>query len=257
MPNYVKPPELPYPNNTANGGGYMTGQSNMHPSTSHHHVPSPTPAWPFQAATGYRTDPSAMVSNPMNNQMPIMHGMNAMSMNNDPSNFNNTGRQRQLPIPPDQQQRLKTVPRPRITPSWVHEKVQSSMSIGSEDDESSTSSVDPDEFKQSVNSIPSGVPAPIPSSRRHTHKRELKHSGNSTGSFSSTLPTNSASTSARNSMQRYTLTNKSRITDTGLLSLSCACFSHLMQHRFCLFSFKSECINWINLQKEMILQLLQ
>lgn len=156
-------------------------------------------AWPFQAATGYRVDQT------LPNPMP--HGMNMSSA--DPAN--NTTRQRQLPIPPDQQQRLKTVPRPRITPSWVNEKVQSSMSIGSEDDESSSSSVDTNEFKQNVNTIPPGVTAPIPSSRRHNRSREPKHP-NSSGSFSSTLPSN-----VRNTLQRYTL--KSRVTDTGNLHL--------------------------------------
>lgn len=198
MPSYTKSPELPYTRNA--NGGYLTGSSR--PSTSSiTNVPSSV--MPFQVA-----------NSAVSNSMQITHRLNSIDISSGDSTHN-TGRQRQLPIPPDQQQRLKTVPRaPRITPSWVHEKVQSSMSIGSEDDESSSSSVDTNEFKQSVSSMPPGVTAPIPSSRRHTRTRELKH-GNSSGSFGSTLPTNSAHTSVRNSLQRYTL--KSRVTDTGNL----------------------------------------
>uniref|UniRef100_A0AC34QU02 Rabphilin n=1 Tax=Panagrolaimus sp. JU765 TaxID=591449 RepID=A0AC34QU02_9BILA len=95
------------------------------------------------------------------------------STNQPNSNFTNANSpssprvSRQLPIPPDQQQRLKTIPRPRITPSWVHEKVQSSMSLGSEEEESSScSSIDRIDFKQA--NIASNT---INTKRRHNFHR--------------------------------------------------------------------------------------
>lgn len=200
VPSYTKLIELAQ-------GGSPNGGYTIHPgqpsASVHPPLPSHNQAWPFHGGSSSRLD-----SPGQNSISSVGHRRVSSTNTSNESHFG--GKQRQLPIPPDQQQRLKTVPRPRITPSWVHEKVQSSMSIGSEDDESSSSSVDVAEFKQSITSIP----APM-SSRRNNHNRskDSKHR-NSSGSFSSTLPTNSASTSAR-SMQRYILTN--RRTDTGLL----------------------------------------
>jgi hypothetical protein len=110
---------------------------------------------------------------------------------------------RQLPIPPDQQQRLKTTPRPRITPSWVHEKVQSSMSIGSEDEESSSSSIDHVDFKQTLPSSTSTILA-----RRHHHFHRPKELNNR-------FPESVNSLNSRHSTHQHSaLSSRNQITDT-------------------------------------------
>ncbi|KAH7731135.1 RBF-1 protein [Aphelenchoides avenae] len=135
------------------------------------------------------------------------NAMATMSLKDAGSSTGGTPRpSRQLPIPPDQQQRLKTTPRPRITPSWVHEKVQSSMSIGSEDEESSSSAES--EYKSGA---AGGSSSAIPSSRRHHYNRPRdlshRHGGSAPGSARTGRRDNA-------SLQRYVLGTRSRITDT-------------------------------------------
>ncbi|KAI6187974.1 Rabphilin-1 [Aphelenchoides besseyi] len=213
MPTFKKPAESPVCNNNVSSG-YLTSPGI--PSSSHA-IPSSNSAWlPSSVnSSGYRAGSiSTTGTSPM---ATVIHGVNADNSSN-PMSPNYNSRQRQLPIPPDQQQRFiafKTTPRPRITPSWVHEKVQSSMSIGSEDEESSSSSsIDAAEFKPNTNATTTNTTAPIPSSRHHHYNRprELKH-GN--GGPTSSTNSNSASAShLRSNMQRFTLSNRSRITDT-------------------------------------------
>ncbi|KAI6235599.1 Rabphilin-1 [Aphelenchoides besseyi] len=209
MPTFKKPAESPVCNNNISSG-YLTSPGM--PSSSHV-VPTSNSAWlPSSVnSSGYRAGSiSTTGTSPLST---AIHGVNAENSSN-PMSPNYNGRQRQLPIPPDQQQRLKTTPRPRITPSWVHEKVQSSMSIGSEDEESSSSSIDATEYKPNANATTTNNTAPIPPSRHHHYSRprELKH-GN--GGATSSTNSNSASAShLRSNMQRFTLSNRSRITDT-------------------------------------------
>lgn len=134
---------------------------------------------------------------------------------------------RRLPIPTDQQQqRLKTTPRPRITPSWVHDKVQSSMSIGSEEEidegDSSSSSIDPADFRrqrqgggsstgaqasQAVGGSSNTTSTSTPGTRRHHHatgrtKTHTRGAGGLPGPKSGNL-------------QRLVLGSRNRVTDTG------------------------------------------
>ncbi|KAI6241496.1 Rabphilin-1 [Aphelenchoides fujianensis] len=214
MPSYTKPTESPVCNNNTSSG-YLTSPGM--PSSSSHVVPLSNSAWPLSSghSSGYRAGSISTVgTSPLTAAAHGMSGGMADSGVGTMSPGYNNGRQRQLPIPPDQQQRLKTTPRPRITPSWVHEKVQSSMSIGSEDEESSSSSMDAPEFKTSVSGPSTSHTAPIPPSRRHHYNRprELQHGNGGPSNSSAAPPTSTAH--LRSNMQRFTLSNRSRITDT-------------------------------------------
>ncbi|VDM39540.1 unnamed protein product [Toxocara canis] len=104
------------------------------------------------------------------------------------SNGATSHRHRQLPTPPDQNNSRTKSPRPRITPSWVKEKVQSSMSIGTDDENASTSEGESFSPKEEMQK------AAMPTSRR---SRPQKH--NSVG---------------RASLPGYAAGARGRITDT-------------------------------------------
>ncbi|CAD5220053.1 unnamed protein product [Bursaphelenchus xylophilus] len=198
VPTYVKPCDSPasssaYP--PVNGYRHMPNV----PSTA-----SPSSGWPSGFSPSPRLSHGNVVSPPVveqNGGIPGAHG---------------APRQRQLPIPPDQQQRLKTTPRPRITPSWVHEKVQSSMSIGSEDEESSSSSIDAIDFKTPIsNQVPSQQPQPLPPSRRHHYRpREYRHNQSPSQQPTTTSSSCASSSTAPRNLQRFTVSNRNPITDT-------------------------------------------
>uniref|UniRef100_A0A915BJC1 Rabphilin-1 n=1 Tax=Parascaris univalens TaxID=6257 RepID=A0A915BJC1_PARUN len=113
------------------------------------------------------------------------HHANAASSSNGGATSH---RHRQLPTPPDQNTSRTKSPRPRITPSWVKEKVQSSMSIGSDDENASTS--EGEGFSSKDDLQKASMPAP----RR---SRPQKHSS-----------------LGKSSLQRYALGARGRITDT-------------------------------------------
>uniref|UniRef100_A0A1I8AG77 RabBD domain-containing protein n=1 Tax=Steinernema glaseri TaxID=37863 RepID=A0A1I8AG77_9BILA len=196
MPDYVRP---------ASENGFHT------PTTAYQHIGrSPVQATPTANSTP--TGGGGMWTRKSNTPIP-------------PSVFNNNtngtvpnGRHcsagpptsRQLPLPNDQQQRLKCSPRPRITPSWVNEKVQSSMSID-DDDAASSSSSNEGDFKQC------GIPL-----RRHhgnagyfPRPRDLlpqrQNSQGSNGSSSRNIPSVNRQ---KVNLQRFALASRSRITDT-------------------------------------------
>lgn len=123
--------------------------------------------------------------------------------------------------------RLKTTPRPRITPSWVHDKVQSSMSVCSEDESDSSSSVDPNEFKQGVNT--NAIP---PSRRHHYRPRAVSNKEPSISKHSSASSTGGRS---ETNLQRYVLGSRNRITDTGKSSSNNGGFIAYFSSKFSLF----------------------
>ncbi|KAK0419967.1 hypothetical protein QR680_014432 [Steinernema hermaphroditum] len=199
MPDYVRP---------ASENGFNT------PNSAFAHIsraaPQPTPtsnstptgaggAWTHARKSNTPIPPSVFNNNNMNGSIPNgRHSSAGPPMS------------RQLPLPTDQQQRLKCSPRPRITPSWVNEKVQSSMSIDDDDAASSSSSTEGD-FKQC------GIPM-----RRHhgnagyfSRPKDLlpqrQNSQGSNGSVSRNIPPMNRQ---KVNLQRFALASRSRITDT-------------------------------------------
>ncbi|TKR64917.1 hypothetical protein L596_025390 [Steinernema carpocapsae] len=198
MPEYTKPagdnglhsPNMAYT---------LMKRSPMHPSPTSMSTPTGNGGGMWMHARKSNTPiPPSVFNNNMNGSIP-----NGRHSSAGPPTS------RQLPLPSDQQQRLKCSPRPKITPSWVNEKVQSSMSIDDDDGASSSSSNEGD-FKQC------GVPL-----RRHhgnnthfTRPKDLmpqrQNSGGSTGSArNAPQPTRQ-----KVNLQRFALASRSRITDT-------------------------------------------
>ncbi|KAE9554499.1 hypothetical protein FO519_002310 [Halicephalobus sp. NKZ332] len=187
MPTYVKP--------TVNGNTPGPGTSQR--SFWQHHTGSASNLQNLSSAALSTLSLHESGPNQFNSQNPGNYGSG-----NPPS----PRVSRQLPIPPDQQQRLKTIPRPRITPSWVHDKVQSSMSLGSEEEESSSSSVEQPEFKkQNAPSLSASG-----SSRRHHHFHRPKDLNRFEG------PGSSASSSRHTvaNAQKFAVGNRNQVTDT-------------------------------------------
>uniref|UniRef100_A0A9J2Q8X3 C2 domain-containing protein n=1 Tax=Ascaris lumbricoides TaxID=6252 RepID=A0A9J2Q8X3_ASCLU len=142
-------------------------------------------AWFYKEVPNYikPTDNGDIRSPPFHTKT-WQHHTNASSSNGGATSH----RHRQLPTPPDQNTSRTKSPRPRITPSWVKEKVQSSMSIGTDDENASTS--EGEGFSSKDDLQKASMPAP----RR---PRPQKH--NSLG---------------KSSLQRYAVGARGRITDT-------------------------------------------
>ncbi|VDK47352.1 unnamed protein product [Anisakis simplex] len=146
-------------------------------------------AWFYKELPDYiRPVDNGEVRSPPFNSKTWQHHSKASSSSNGATSSH---RHRQLPSTPDQNKfycsRTKS-PRPRITPSWVKEKVQSSMSIGTDDENVSTSEGEGFSSKDELQK--SAMPVP----RR---SRPQKH--NSLG---------------KSSLQRYVIGGRSHITDT-------------------------------------------
>jgi hypothetical protein len=194
MPAYVKPPlngTTPASNSCSNTPRSFW----QHQSDSRTNLTALSPTAAFSSLSLQDVGVNQNVTN---------NGISTNNAGSSNASFSSQHRvSRQLPIPPDQQQRLKTTPRPRITPSWVHEKVQSSMSIGSEDEESSSSSIDHVDFKQT---LPSSTSTNL--ARRHHHFHRPKELNNR-------FPESVNSLNSRHSTHQHSaLSSRNQITDT-------------------------------------------
>ncbi|KAL3103150.1 hypothetical protein niasHS_002336 [Heterodera schachtii] len=131
-----------------------------------------------------------------------------------------------VPIPAEHQQRLKTTPRPRIIPSWVHEGLQqSSVSVDDDSDgesasSSTSSSLEPAQFRKSLVAAKERAL----SVKQHAAAHPL---GANAGGFASGLRTNKAKPKSKGNttealghqqgiqkMQRVALGRAGRMSDT-------------------------------------------
>lgn len=208
---------------------------------SNHHSSGMSPTHNAFGAMSIYDGPPASSSNNYRHPMPFQVGPNAQVTHNSFATMSSSNRQ--VPIPPDQQQRLKTAPRPRITPSWVHEKVQSSVSIGSEDEEedemgeigSSSSSLDvSSEYRRkhqgggvvssgavlggtSISTAPrttSGSGSGAPQQQRRPHHSHSRPKDFSQRHQHSTTSTRREPRESKGNLQRIVLSSRSRATDT-------------------------------------------
>lgn len=211
----------------------------------------------------------------LNNTIPAtgMFGLSGWRMTQRNAKISSNGIMgtKPLPIPTDQQQRfefnqnfkqivinffrLKTTPRSRITPSWVHEKIQSSVSSEDEDEEEnedevtngsgtgSTSSLDiqpptskevyrgsstMNNFKvkkeinqnsnlqksnQGIRKLNQLNSSTVRTAKKHYNRpKELQQQpGGSSNSSASVI------SASRKNLAKFLLSNRNRITDTGIL----------------------------------------